>query len=114
MASPALNEWRKAIKAALNALVADPFPAEACVNARVVFDDEHDVYLVIVHGWKGVKRLHGILAHIEINDGKVWIQQDGTEHGLATDLLDGGIPRDRIVLGFKAPSSRSITNFAVA
>ena len=43
-----------------------------------------------------------------------WIQQDGTEDGIATDLMVAGIPKERIVLGFKRPESRKYTEFAVA
>lgn len=44
----------------------------------------------------------------------LWIQLDGTEDGIAGDLLAAGIPKDRIVLGFKSPDSRQHTGFAVA
>ncbi len=39
---------------------------------------------------------------------------DGTEYGLANELLDAGVPKDRIVLGFKRPQTREHTGFAVA
>lgn len=39
---------------------------------------------------------------------------DGTEYGIANDLLAAGIPKDKIVLGFKSPESRKYTDFAVA
>jgi hypothetical protein len=53
-------------------------------------------------------------VHVEIKGEKIWVQQDGTERGIATDLLAAGIPKDRIVLGFKPPHSRAHTQFAVA
>ncbi len=39
-------------------------------------------------------------------------QYDGTEHGLANELVEAGVPRDRIVLGFKPPEVRPYTGFA--
>jgi hypothetical protein len=51
---------------------------------------------------------------VEIKGDKIWIQQDGTENGVAADLVAAGIPRDQIVLGFKSPQSRTLTHFAVA
>ena len=45
---------------------------------------------------------------------KVWIQHDGTEEGIAEELVTAGIPRDRIVLAFKPPEMRPYTEFADA
>ncbi len=109
-----LNHWRGSIKRILTDLAAIPFPDVVTMSAKTVFDEASDVYLVVVEGWQGVRRLHGCLVHVEIKGDKVWIQQDGTEHGIAGDLLAAGIPRDRIVLGFKSPQSRGHTQFAEA
>jgi hypothetical protein len=54
------------------------------------------------------------MAHVEIKGDKIWIQQDGTEQGIAADLVAAGIPKDRIVLGFKSPQRRGNTQFALA
>lgn len=43
----------------------------------------------------------------------LWIQHDGTEIGIATQLLELGVPADDIVLGFQAPDIRPYTEFAV-
>ena len=43
-----------------------------------------------------------------------WIQRDGTEYGIAQELVDAGIPKERIVLAFKSPELRKLTEFAVA
>ena len=46
--------------------------------------------------------VHGSLVHLDIKGGKVWIQRDGTEHGVA-QLLEAGVPKDHIVLAFRSP-----------
>jgi hypothetical protein len=51
--------------------------------------------------------------HIDIKDGKIWIQHDGTEVGIATLLLEQGVPANDIVLGFHTPFMRQFTEFAV-
>jgi hypothetical protein len=53
------------------------------------------------------------VIHIDLRDGKVWIQHDGTEDGVAGELVEAGIPRDRIVLAFHHPSKRKYSDFAV-
>ncbi len=54
------------------------------------------------------------MLHIDIIDRKLWIQQDGTEEGVAVDLVAAGIPKEHIVLGFRTPEQRKITEFAVS
>jgi len=70
--------------------------------------------LLMALGWDDAKRIHGCVLHIDIIDGKLWIQRDGTEHGIADDLEAYGVPKDRIVLGFRAPYLRQYTDYAVA
>jgi XisI protein len=85
------------------------------IQNKTVFDPESDQYLIISTGWSQEKhRIHGCLIHIEIMDNKVWIQRDGTENGIASELIEAGIPQDRIVLGFKHPEIRPYTGFAIA
>ena len=84
------------------------------IRNEVVFDDENARYLVVSQGRMGKKRVHGCLLHVEIIGGKIWIQRDGTEDGIAGELLEAGIPKDRIVLGFWDAEARKLGEFAVA
>jgi hypothetical protein len=59
------------------------------------------------------KRCYGVVLHIDIIDGKIWIQQDGTELGSANELVELGVPRQDIVLGFDTPNLRQYTDFAM-
>ncbi len=54
-----------------------------------------------------------MVIHVDIRDGKIWIQHDGTEEGIANDLMAAGVPQSDIVLGFHPPSERAYTPFAV-
>jgi hypothetical protein len=53
------------------------------------------------------------LIHIDIKEDKIWIQHDGTESGVANELVELGIPQSKIVLGYHDPNSRQFTDFAV-
>jgi hypothetical protein len=79
-----------------------------------VFDTEGDHYLMLAHGWEGKKRVHDCMIHVDIIEGKFWIQYDGTEYGIAQELLDAGVPKEHIVLGFKLPEMRQYSEFAAA
>ena len=64
-------------------------------------------------GWDNGRRVHGTTIHIDIIDDKIWIQYDGTESGVALDLVEAGVPRESIVLAFRPPEIRPHTGFAV-
>ncbi|HEY9770441.1 MAG TPA: element excision factor XisI family protein [Coleofasciculaceae cyanobacterium] len=52
--------------------------------------------------------------HLEIIDNKIWIHRDGTEYGIANELVNAGISKDKIVLGFHPADIRQYTDFAVS
>jgi XisI protein len=54
-----------------------------------------------------------MLVHLDIIDRKIWIQHDGTEEGIADELVKQGIPPQKIVLAYKSFERRKITDFAV-
>jgi XisI protein len=83
------------------------------IDHQLVFDRERNHYLLLSVGWHN-RRIHGCVIHIDIIEGKCWIQRDGTETGIARDLVAAGIPKDRIVLGFKSEKIRPHTGYAVA
>jgi hypothetical protein len=83
------------------------------IEREVVFDRERDRYLLMSVGWNK-HRVHHCVIHIDLINEKCWIQCDGTEDGIAHDLVAAGIPKDRIVLAFKPPEIRPITGYAVA
>ncbi len=68
----------------------------------------------MILGRENVKRVHGCLAHVDLINGKIWIQRDGTEAGIADELIRAGVPKEQIVLGFRSPERRKLTELAVA
>ena len=88
--------------------------ASGDVQREIVFDPEHDHYQLLTVGWRGEHRIYGVVLHFDIQNGKIWIQQNGTEIDVAEELLKSGVPRDDIVLGFQSPYKRPLTGFATA
>ncbi|BAZ84273.1 XisI protein-like protein [Dolichospermum compactum NIES-806] len=43
----------------------------------------------------------------------IWIQRDGTEIGIANELMAADVSKEDIVLGFHDPYKRQFTGFAV-
>jgi hypothetical protein len=83
-------------------------------HLQTIFDREQNHYLLMFVGWEGIRRVHGCLVHVDIIDGKFWIQRDGTESGITRELMDAGVTKDRIVLAFRSPEMRKISEFAIA
>ncbi len=108
-----LSHDRQVIEKTLKDYASVPY-SYGDIQTEAVFDRERDRYLLVNVGWDDDTRVHGTLVHVDVVDGKLWIQRDGTEDGIAEDLVRAGIPRDRIVLGFHAPSVRPHTDYAVA
>jgi hypothetical protein len=80
----------------------------------VICDPVRGHYQLLYLGWHGGCRVFSPLIHIRLHKGKVWIEQDGTEEGVANQLLATGIPREEIVLAFYSPEKRLFTEFAAA
>lgn len=81
---------------------------------RPVFDDGNQRYLLLDSNWYGSEYIHHTLLHIDIINNKIWIQFDDTEEGIATELLEAGVPAQDIILGFRPPELRQYTEFATA
>lgn len=89
-------------------------PSYGNVEVQVIFDREHDHYQLVSVGWDENERIRGCILHIDIKDEKIWIQHDGTEIGVANELVEMGVPKQDIVLAFHAPARRKYTEFAVS
>ncbi len=108
-----MNEFRQIIKD-LILKHAQFEPSQGEIEIETIFDEKNDHYELMYSGWNGFYRIHGSVLHFDIRDGKVVIQHDGTEEGIATELVKAGIPKERIVLAYKHPERRPFTDFAIA
>ncbi|MBL8796116.1 MAG: XisI protein [Planctomycetia bacterium] len=104
--------YRQIIERILAEYASIPY-AHGNIDRLTVFDRERDHYLLMIAGWDR-RREHGCIVHVDIKDGKFWIQRDGTEDGIALELEAAGVPKEDIVLAFKPPEMRKHTGYAVA
>jgi XisI protein len=89
-------------------------PSHGDIATEAIIDPEHNHFELMHVGWDGPRRVHGAVIHIDIIADKIWIQHDGTSPGIADGLVEAGIPRDAIVLGFRPPRVRQYSGFASA
>ena len=62
--------------------------AESCA----ICDEKTDNYLLSDVGWHASGlRLHSFPIHVRLKEDKFWIEWDGTEYGVANELMDAGV-----------------------
>ncbi|BAY44423.1 XisI protein [Scytonema sp. HK-05] len=83
-------------------------------EVQTIFDDQQDHYQLLYVGWRGNKRDFGCILHLDIKSGKIWIQHDGTEEGIANRLVEMGVPKQDIILAFHEPYVRQFTGFGTS
>ena len=89
-------------------------PSHGQIETEAIIDPQRDHYEVMHVGWDRQRRVHGSVVHIDIIQGKIWIQHDGTNRPVAEELLTAGVPREDIILGFHPAQVRQYTDFGVA
>ena len=98
--------------------ILDPYSkipyAHGNLTCEAIYDRPRGRFVLMTLGWDGDERVHHPLVHIDLNDGKLWIQADNTEHGVAPDLVEAGIPKSQVVLAFRPPEVRKHTDYPVA
>ncbi|MDJ0619978.1 MAG: XisI protein [Calothrix sp. MO_192.B10] len=106
-------KYREAVEKTLSEY-ADFLGNDEEVKIQLVFDRENNHYLLVETGWQNGYRIYGTLLHVDIIENKLFIQHDGTESGIAVDLVAKGIPKEDIILGFRPEQERQNTEFCVS
>jgi hypothetical protein len=93
---------------------AHPYCHSDDVETEIICDTEHNHYQLTYIGWENQKRIFNLILHIDIKDGKIWIQYNGTETIIAKALTEKGVPPTDIVIGFHSPFKRQYSGYALA
>jgi serine/threonine protein kinase len=107
-----LQQYRQIIRQLLTEQ-AHPYAHSQDVETQIICDTEHDHYQLTYIGWEDQQRIFSLILHLDIKDGKIWIQHNGTEVAIAQVLIEKGIPASDIVLGFHSPFKRQFSGYAV-
>jgi hypothetical protein len=83
------------------------------IETQFIFDTERDHYQLADIGWDKGRRVFGVVIHVDIKDGKIWLQYNGTEEHIAERLVEMGVPSCDIVLGFHSEFKRKFSKYAV-
>jgi XisI protein len=82
---------------------------------EIVEDDIHFRYQVVSTSWNDDIFEFNVIFYFQIKPtGKVWLLVNNTDVLVADDLVEMGIPKSDIVIGFLPESVRPYSGFAVA
>ncbi len=103
--------YRKNIQEVIKKHSGPHLPTETEFEIQNIFDTQNDHYMLVITGWHKNDRNYGCVIHMDIKNGKIWIQYDGTEIGVANELVELGVPKEDIILAFHTPYKRPYTDF---
>jgi XisI protein len=108
-----LENYRCSIQNLLETYAAQ-LPAKGGVESQLLMDTQRDHYQWMRVGWNDRQRVYHVVMHLDIKDGKVWIQQNTTDTDLTQALLAAGVLREDIVLGLQPLYKRELSGAAIA
>ena len=86
---------------------------DEAVEIQLLTDTARDHYQLMYIGWQNDWRIYGCILHLDIKDGKICLQHNGTEDDIPAELVKMGVPKTDIVVGFHSPFKRQFTEYAV-
>jgi XisI protein len=108
-----LNDYRNIIKTFLEESIVES-SNDPNFETQLICDRERDHYQVVSLGWQGHRRFYSVLIHLDIKDGKVWIQRNDTDRLIAQELMALGVAREDIILGLQPAYARADTGYSLA
>jgi XisI protein len=89
-------------------------PVNGEVMTMPVLDQERDHYQLLDIGWdEAGKRVFQPIIHIDLLDGKIWIQENAMDVDIAKDLVAEGVEPLDIVLGLHSRSLRKFSEYGI-
>ena len=84
------------------------------LKSHLLVNEQQTDFVLLKMGWKKKLFVHAVVFHIEIKEKKIWIYEDKTDIDVAKVLVEAGILKEDIVLGFLSPTLREFSEYAVA
>lgn len=104
-----MDKYRKLLTELVRGKVgADRLSIPPISTTRYVADTDNDIYMYLSYGWENGKWHHAVYLHLDIIDGKIWLQQNLTEDSLVDWLWGNLIPKHDFVLGDAPEEARKM------
>lgn len=108
-----LEQYRESVQKLLQEYAAFG-RGDRTVETELIFDMTRDHYQIVHVGWQDERRIYGCILHLDIKDGKIWLQHNGTENDIAKELVEMGVSKTDIVIGFHSAFKRQFTEYAAS
>lgn len=117
--TPSINSVKettqRAVVTLLNDHIADYPVKHTESEVQIITDNEHGHYQLVIIDWDDNFFRYYTIFHFDIKpDGKIWIQVNNTDVDIAAELVERGVAKSDIVIGFQPPRYRPYTGYAVA
>jgi hypothetical protein len=89
-------------------------PTNKNIEFMPIEDTNKNHFQIIAMGWEGYKRVFNLLFHLDIIGDKIWVQEDKMEYSITERLVEKGVSKKDIVIGYFPDYHRPYTEFAVA
>lgn len=83
------------------------------VSYQIIQDEVNHHYLLVRHGMIDYQRIYAVVYHVDLVGDKIWVQNDITEEAIANKLVDRGISKACVVIGYFSRKKRQLGEFAV-
>jgi XisI protein len=111
-----IKKYQSIIKKFLQSQATILVPTVPKIEYQVITDNENNHFQLVMTGWDAKDHfVYSVLFHFDIKpNGKVWILVNNTDMLVAEELVERGILKSDIVLGFHSEMVRPHTGYAVA
>lgn len=89
-------------------------PTDTKIDTKMLVDGIRHHYMLLDMGWHRQHFIYNCVFHIDLIDGKVWIQQNRTDADIAKELIEFGVSPNDIVIGFLDEELRAYSGYAVS
>lgn len=84
------------------------------VESKVIADTQMNSFQLVRIGWNGKQNIFNVVLHFDIINSKIWMQCNNTDREVVDVLMEQGVEKQDIVLGFVPPEARGYLGFAEA
>lgn len=109
-----VENYANVIESVLNAYKEQRYINAPSVEQQLIINPDKTQFLLVAVGWHNDIYTHYVVFHLQIRDNKVWLHENRTDVDIAQELVDNGIPKSSIILGFVEALLRVDSGYAHA
>lgn len=107
-------KYQNIVEKVLENFVSERSKYESPIQTQLIADTRNHHYQVLRTGWLKGKQVFNVIFHIDIINGKIWLQRNVSDYDIIEDIEQFDVPKSDIVLAFHSPTMRAATGYGVA